>query len=117
MPRETCTSADSRSSSLCTPPFYDSVNDRVLARTYLMVEELLASEEQIAKLKASSNSGIKSGAKSEAEIERLTKELEKKDKDLQALRQQALGTNKAYDDLADQHAKSTASAGDNKKSL
>lgn len=82
-----------------------------------MIEELLASEEQIAKLKESSNSGIKLGAKSEAEIERLTKELEKKDRDLQALKKQAEGTNKAYDDLADQHAKVTAKSGENKKSL
>ena len=82
-----------------------------------MIEELLASEEQIAKLKESSNSGIKSGAKSEAEIERLTKELEKKDKDLRALKMQAEGTNRAYDDLADQHAKATAKSGENKKSL
>lgn len=82
-----------------------------------MIEEVLASEEQIAKLKASSNSGIKSGAKSEAEIERLTKELEKKDRDLQALKRQAEGTNKAYDELADQHSKVTAKSGEDKKSL
>jgi uncharacterized membrane protein len=88
-----------------------------LARTYSTIEELLASEEQISKLKASSNSGIKSGAKSEAEIERLTMELEKKDRDLQAMKRQAEGTNKAYDDLADQHSKVTAKSGENKKSL
>ena len=106
--------------SLYLPPYQSATRGlrvRVLARTYSTIEELLASEEQITKLKASSNSGIKSGAKSEAEIERLTMELEKKDRDLQAMKRQAEGTNKAYDDLADQHSKVTAKSGDNKKSL
>jgi hypothetical protein len=120
MPRGICISADSRFSSPCTSPLSKcnaGLTSRVLARTYSTIEELLASEEQITKLKASSNSGIKSGAKSEAEIERLTMELEKKDRDLQAMKRQAEGTNKAYDDLADQHSKVTAKSGDNKKSL
>jgi hypothetical protein len=82
-----------------------------------MIEELLASEEQIAKLKATSNAGVKSGAKNDAEIERLTKELERKDRDLQALKAQALGTNKAYDDLAEQHSKANARPGEVKKDL
>lgn len=82
-----------------------------------MIEELLASEEQIAKLKSTTNAGIKSGARNESEIERLTKELEKKNRDLQALKAQAMGTNKAYDDLADQHAKATARSGEAKKDL
>jgi len=89
----------------------------VLARTYVMIEELLASEEQIALLKGSSNAGIKSGVKNGAEIERLQKELARKDRDLQALKSQAAGTNKAYDELADQHAKANARPGEVKKDL
>jgi len=92
-------------------------NDRVLARTYNMISEILAYEETIAKLKGSSNSGIKSNAKNESEVERLRKELEKKDRDLQNLKNQAAGNNKAYDELADEHAKATARAGEAKKSL
>jgi len=82
-----------------------------------MIEELLASEEQIAKLKTSSNAGVKAGARSDSEIERLTKELERKDRDLQAMKAQAMGTNKAYDDLAEQHTKSAARPGEVKKDL
>jgi B-cell receptor-associated protein 31 len=82
-----------------------------------MISEILAYEETIAKLKGSSNSGIKSNAKNESEVERLRKELEKKDRDLQNLKNQAAGNNKAYDELADEHAKATARAGDAKKSL
>jgi peptidoglycan hydrolase CwlO-like protein len=82
-----------------------------------MISEILAYEETIAKLKGSSNSGIKSNAKNESEVERLRKELEKKDRDLQNLKNQAAGNNKAYDALADEHAKATARAGEAKKSL
>jgi predicted nucleic acid-binding Zn-ribbon protein len=80
-----------------------------------MIEELLASEEQIAKLKGSSNAGVKSGVKNEAEIERLQKELARKERDLQTLKSQAAGTNKAYDELADQHAKVSSRSGEVKK--
>ena len=82
-----------------------------------MISEILAYEETIAKLKGSSNSGIKSNAKNESEVERLRKELEKKDRDLQNLKNQAAGNNKAYDELADEHAKATVRAGEAKKSL
>lgn len=80
-----------------------------------MIEELLASEEQIARLKATSNAGVKSGARNESEIERLTKEVEKKDKELQALKAQAMGTNKAYDELAEAHSKAAGRSGEVKK--
>jgi hypothetical protein len=36
---------------------------------------------------------------------------------LQNLKNQAAGNNKAYDELAEEHAKATARAGDAKKSL
>jgi B-cell receptor-associated protein 31 len=90
---------------------------RVLARTYVMISEILEYEEQIAKLKGTSNAGIKSNARNNSEIERLTKELEKKDRDLQTLKNQAAGNNKAYNDLADEHAKVTARPGEVKKDL
>jgi B-cell receptor-associated protein 31 len=80
-----------------------------------MIEELLASEEQIAKLKAQSNDGVRSGAKNVSEIDRLKKELEKKDRDLQALKSQTQGTNKAYDDLVEQHVRATNRPGEVKK--
>ena len=89
---------------------------RVLARTYTMISEILAYEEQITKLKGTSNAGIKSGAKSDAEIERLKRELEKKDRDLQNLKKQAAGNNKAFGELAEEHAKATRS-GEAKKDL
>jgi len=82
-----------------------------------MIEEILAYEEQIGKLKGRSNSGIKSTAKNESEVERLRKELEKKDRDLQNLKNQAAGNNKAYDELAEEHAKATSRPGEVKKSL
>jgi len=89
----------------------------VLARTYTMISEILAYEEQVAKLKGSSDEGVKTGAKNGSEIERLQKELARKDRDLETLKRQAAGNNKAYDDLADQHVKATARAGDVKKDL
>jgi B-cell receptor-associated protein 31 len=82
-----------------------------------MIEELLASEEQIAQLKGSSNAGVKSGVKNEAEIERLQKELGRKERDLQTLKSQVAGTNKAYDDLVDLHSKASARSGEVKKDL
>ena len=94
-----------------------SAYGRVLARTYTMISEILAFEEQIAKLKGSSNSRIKSNAKNESEVERLNKELERKERDLQNLKNQAAGNNKAYDELANEHAKATARAGEVKKDL
>jgi len=81
-----------------------------------MISEILAYEEQIGKLKGTSNAGIKSGAKSDSEIERLKRELEKKERDLQNLKKQAAGNYKAFGDLADEHAKATRS-GDVKKDL
>jgi B-cell receptor-associated protein 31 len=88
---------------------------RVLARTYTMISEILEYEETIGKLKGTSNAGIKSNAKNDSEIERLKKELAKKDRDLQNLKNQAAGNNKAYDALADEHAKVTARPGEVKK--
>ena len=82
-----------------------------------MIEELLASEEQIATLKGSSNAGVKSGVKNAAEIERLQKELAKKDLDLKTLKSQATGTNKAYDELVDLHSKASTRSGEVKKDL
>ena len=88
-----------------------------MARTYTMISEILAYEEQIAKYKSSSNTGVKNNAKSNSEIERLTKELEKKDRDLQNLKNQAAGNNKAYDALADEYAKANARPGEVKKNM
>ena len=90
---------------------------RVLARTYSMIGEILAYEEQIGKLKGSSNASIKSSAKNESEIERLRKELERKDRDLENLKKQAEGTNRAYDELVDAHARATTRPGEAKKDL
>ena len=82
-----------------------------------MISEILAQEEIIAKLKGKSNAGIKSYAKNDSEIERLTKELEKKNRDLESLKRQASGNNKAYDALAEEHAKVTARPGEVKKDV
>jgi len=81
-----------------------------------MISEILAYEEQISRLKGSSNASIKAGAKNDSEIERLTKELARKDRDLEILKRQAAGNNKAYDELADEHVKATSRAGEVKKS-
>jgi len=80
-----------------------------------MIEEILAYEEQISKFKGSSNAAVKANAKIDAEIERLTKELAKKDRDFENLKKQAVGNNKAYNELADEHAKVTARPGEVKK--
>jgi len=80
-----------------------------------MIEEILAYEEQVARLKGTSNAEIKSSARSESEIERLKSELEKKDRDLQNLKKQSAGNNKAFNDLAEEHAKVTAKPGEGKK--
>jgi B-cell receptor-associated protein 31 len=93
----------------------DGTDDRVLARTYTMIEEILAYEEQIGRLKGTSNADVKSSAKSDSEIERLKSELAKKDRDLDTLKKQSVGNNKAFSDLADEHAKVTAKAGEGKK--
>ena len=82
-----------------------------------MISEILAQEEIISKLKGKSNAGIKSNAKSDSEIERLKKELERKDRDLENLKKQATGNNKAYDALAEEHAKVTARPGEVKKDM
>jgi Bap31/Bap29 cytoplasmic coiled-coil domain len=117
-----CIFVDSHSFSHCTLSQYKFVrknraNYRVLARTYVMIEEILAYEEQIAKLKGSSNADVKSKAQNQSEIERMKKELEKKERDLENLKRQAAGNNKAYDELADAHAKATTRPGDAKKDL
>lgn len=114
MLNETCISVVSRSFSPCTV-FSHGANQSVLARTYAMIGEILAYEDQVAKLKGSSNAGVKSNAKAEAEIEKLTKELAKTKLDLESLRKQAAGNNKAYDELAEEHAKATARPGEVKK--
>jgi B-cell receptor-associated protein 31 len=116
MHKEICIFVDLPSSSLCIIPL-STADNRVLARTYTMIDEILAYETQIISLKGSSNEGVKSNVKNNSEIDRLTKELEKKDRDLQTLKSQAAGNNKAYDDLADQHAKATARTGEGKKDL
>lgn len=82
-----------------------------------MTEEILAYEDQIMKLRESSNAEIKSSAKNGSEMEKLKKELEKKSRDLENLKRQATANNKAYDELADEHAKATARAGEAKKDL
>jgi B-cell receptor-associated protein 31 len=82
-----------------------------------MIEELLTADAQIAKLRAQSNAGIKSGAQNESEIERLKKELERKEMDLQALKSQAEGTNRAYHDLVEQHVQANPRPGEIKKDL
>ena len=93
-------------------------DDRVLARTYTMIDEILAYEDQIAKLKGTSNSNVKSNVTTNAEVERLTKELAAKNRDLNNLKAQAAGNNKAFNDLADEHSKATRSAaGEVKKDL
>jgi B-cell receptor-associated protein 31 len=83
----------------------------------MMTAEILAYEEQIAKLKSSSNAEIKSSAKNGSEIERLKEELKKRDRDLENLKRQASANNRAYDELADEHAKVTARSGEAKKDL
>lgn len=93
----------------------DGTDDRVLARTYTMIEEILAYEEQLGRLKGTSNAGVKSSAKQDSEIERLKSELAKKNLDLDTLKKQSAGNNKAFSDLADEHAKATAKSGEGKK--
>jgi len=82
-----------------------------------MISEILSYEEQIAKFKGASDAGVKTRSKNGSEIERLTAELARKDRDLETLKRQAAGNNKAYDDLADQHVKATARPGEVKKDL
>jgi len=80
-----------------------------------MISEILAYEETIAKLKGTSNESVKAGARNDAEVDRLTKELARKGRDLETLKRQAAGNNKAYDALADEHAKATSITGEVKK--
>jgi len=83
-----------------------------------MIDEILAYEDQIAKLKGTSNSKVKSNVTTNAEVERLTKELASKNRDLENLKAQAAGNNKAFNDLADEHAKATrATTGEVKKDI
>jgi B-cell receptor-associated protein 31 len=80
----------------------------ILNRTYIMILEVLRLEEKVKQYEGDKSAGGKNAAKlteagSAGEIGRLKKELERKDRDLQAMKKQAEGLQKEYSNLSDQY--------------
>lgn len=77
----------------------------ILNRTYMMILDVLRLEEKVKQYEGDSSAGGKEGKKLSAtgradEIGQLKRELEKKDKQLQAMESQAKGLQKEYDSLS-----------------
>lgn len=79
----------------------------ILNRTYTMILDVLRLEDELKQLKGDTSAGGKESEKlgragGSGEIAQLKLELEKKDKELQAMKKQSEGLGKEYDRLGDQ---------------
>lgn len=79
----------------------------ILNRTYTMILDVLRLEDEVKGLKGDSKAGGKQSQKLEnageaGEISKLKRELEKKDKELQAMKSQSEGLSNEYNKLGDQ---------------
>lgn len=72
----------------------------ILNRTYALILDVLRLEEVVSSLRKESNAG----GDPAAEILKLKKELERKDMDLQAVKQQAEGLSREYGELSDRYS-------------
>ena len=85
----------------------------ILNRTYTMILETLRLEEENKRLKGDPRSNSKSSeglakAGEPGEIARLKREIERRDKDIEALKNQSQGLSREYDKLGDQFASEKA---------
>lgn len=91
----------------------------ILNRYYVMILETLQLEEKLLQYEGKPGAGGKEGEKLSAtyradEIAQLKKQLEHKDKDLKAMKQQSEGLQKEYNDLATKYGNTNPSTGDKK---
>lgn len=80
----------------------------ILNRTYIMILDVLRLEEKVKAFEGDKGAGGKNSEKlsperSANEIGQLKRQLEKKDKELQAMKSQAEGLQKEYDSLASKY--------------
>lgn len=92
----------------------------ILNRTYMMILDVLRLEDKVRMYEGDSNAGGKEGEKLTPEyradqIGQLKKQLEKKDKQLQAMKDQAEGLQREYDELSVKYNQTNPGSG-NKKS-
>jgi hypothetical protein len=77
----------------------------ILNRTYVLVVDLLHAEDKLKALGASSNASVKADAiasESKDEVSKLKKELEQKNKDIEALKKQAANLSAEYNRVSDE---------------
>ena len=91
----------------------------ILNRTYIMILDVLRLEEKVKMYEGDSAAGGKEGKKLSTEgraeeIGQLKRELGKKDKDLQAMKNQAEGLQKEYDELSVRYNQTNPSGGSKK---
>ncbi|KIW40531.1 uncharacterized protein PV06_07719 [Exophiala oligosperma] len=91
----------------------------ILNRTYGMILDVLRLEEKVKMYEGDSQAGGKEGEKlgkhyRADQIGELKKQLEKKDKELQAMKSQAEGLQKSYDELSVKYNQTNPSEGDKK---
>jgi len=91
----------------------------ILNRTYGMILDVLRLEEKVKMYEGDPRAGGKEGQKLDPhfradQIGQLKKQLEKKDKDLEAMKSQAEGLQREYDELSVKYNKANPSGGDKK---
>lgn len=91
----------------------------ILNRTYGMILEVLRLEEKVKMYEGDQKAGGKEGEKlghgyRADQIGELKKQLDKKDKDLDAMKRQATGLQKEYDELSVKYNQLNPSTGDKK---
>lgn len=91
----------------------------ILNRTYGMILDVLRLEEKVKMYEGDSRAGGKEGQKLDPgfradEIGQLKRQLGKKDKELQAMKSQAEGLQREYDELSVKYNKANPSGGDKK---
>lgn len=91
----------------------------ILNRTYGMILDVLRLEEKVKMYEGDSSAGGKEGQKLDPgfradEIGQLKRQLGKKDKELQAMKSQAEGLQREYDELSVKYNKANPSGGDKK---
>lgn len=74
----------------------------ILNRTYSLILDVLTLEETVTILRKESNKNAETGD-AVAEVARLKKELEKKDRDVEVLKKQAEGLVREYGELSDRY--------------
>lgn len=88
----------------------------ILNRTYALILDVLRLEEAVATLRKESNKKDGNG-EAALEVVRLKKELEKKDKDLQAFKKQSEGLAREYGELSDRYGAIEGRSGEVRKDL